>query len=467
MASYDTLLEMCGFEKDEIHLQRSRIERVFAKTDIGDSDISHAEKRVKQQLDIDLLGVRKLLRAWLLELTDLVLSREEGKRIVYYGYPSIQGPGMAVKTALGEKSYVGCPDVVLCHTLGLVFDKLTPLLEAAEARGLPPGHGLCSLQQVRNGGMALGIIPVPDLVTGSSYYCDMGSKADELLHQIYGHPAVYIDGSMDSGWGEYPGYDPQRIKFLGSQLDKLFAVVTEVFGVEVTRESMQAAMVTSRRLFSGLGRMTFLMMADPVPVSAVVSGMALNLAAASTGRSMSDGPEAVEILCGEVQERVDKGFGIVEKGAPRVLNFAVHFSDPEVTHMMEKAGLALAASFVTVPPDKRDPSLRFNTLGEELAEAAMRGGAYHSTYGFAKRFAQAAKALDMDGVIWGYQYNCRPLALGSHLFKQVIEEEAGVPTLSLEMDLYESRNYSAEALRTRVEAFAEMLRARKAAPAAG
>ena len=463
MAFYDVLLEMCGWEKDDLQGQTRRIERVFSKTGIGREEVAHAEKRVKQQLDIELLGVRKLLRAWLLELTDLVLAREEGKSIVYYGYPSIQGPGMAIKIAMGAKSYVGCPDVVLCHTLGLIFDRLNPVLEAAERRGLPPGHGLCSLQQIRNGGLALGIIPVPDLVTGSSYYCDMGSKADELLHQIYGHPAVYIDGSMDSAWGQYPLYDQQRIKFLGAQVNKIFTTVKDLFGVNVTRESMQAAGATSRRLYSALGRITSLMMTDPVPISAVPSGIALNLAAASTGRSMTDGPEAVEILCREVQERVDRGFGIMEKGAPRVLNFAVHFSDPAITHMMEKAGLALAASFVTVPAEKRDPSLRFDNLGEELAEAAMRGGAYHSTYGFAKRFAQAAKALNMDGVIWGYAYNCRPMAIGSHLFQQVIEEEAGVPTLSLEMDLYESRNYSAESLRTRIEAFAEMLRTRKAA----
>jgi len=461
MAFYDGLLEICGFEKIEIDLQRPRMENLFSKINIGPEDMDRVEKRVTRQHDIKLKGVRKLLRAWLLELADLVLAHEEGKRIVYYGYPSIQGPGMAIKAALGENAYVGCPDVVLCHSLGLIFDGLTPILEAAENRGLPPGHGLCSLQQIRNGGLDLGIIPVPDLVTGSSYYCDMGSKADELLHEIYGHPAVYVDGSMDSRWGEYPRYDPKKIVFLGAQLNKLFTKVEDILGAKVTRDCMHEAMNTSRQLFSALGRLTYQMMADPVPISAVVSGMALNLAAASTGISMSEGPDAINILCQEVQQRVDAGIGITVKGAPRVLNFAVPFSDPEITHMMERAGLALAASFVTVPPGKRDPSLCFETLGEELAEAAMRGGAYHSTYGFAKRFAQAANVLKMDGVIWGYQYNCRPLALGSHLFKQVIEEEAGVPTLSLEMDLYESRSYSAEALRTRVEAFAEMLRSKR------
>ena len=51
----------------------------------------------------------------------------------------------------------------------------------------------------------------------------------------------------------------------------------------------------------------------------------------------------------------------------------------------------------------------------------------------------------------------------SKLLKLHIEKEKGLPTLLLDMDIYDDRNYSAAALRTRLEAFAEMLKARKAA----
>jgi benzoyl-CoA reductase/2-hydroxyglutaryl-CoA dehydratase subunit BcrC/BadD/HgdB len=459
---YNGLLEICGFAPSEIVAERPRIEYVLHKIGLDTDDLQRAETRVRQFLEVELAGIRKLLRAWLLELFDLMTAKEDGKTVVYYGYPSIQGPGMAIKAASPDGLYIGCPDVVLCHTLGLIFDKLTPLLEAAEANGLPAGHGLCSLQQIRNGALALGIIPVPDLVTGSSYYCDMGSKADELLHQIYGQPSIYIDGSMDTPWGEYPNYDPERLVFFGEQIDKLFAKVHDIIGVRATAESMMKAMETSRTMLGALGRLTYLMMSDPMPISGVASGMAVNLAGASTGRSMTEGPDAVLTLCEEVQARVSAGKGIVEKGAPRVMIFAQHLSDPAITKMMENVGLAVAASLVTVPPPKRDKNLQLATVGQTLAEAAMRGGAFHSTYGFAMRWVDAVKTLNMDGVIWGYQYNCRPLSIGSHLVKQVIEQETGVPTLSLEMDYYETRNYSAEALRTRVEAFAEMLKSRKA-----
>ena len=68
----------------------------------------------------------------------------------------------------------------------------------------------------------------------------------------------------------------------------------------------------------------------------------------------------------------------------------------------------------------------------------------------------------MDGVIWGYLYHCRPLAQTPHIVKKWVEENTGIPTVSLEMDIYDSRNYSVGVMRTGEEAFAGMLRARRA-----
>ena len=461
---YDGLVKLCGFEDDDAAREKPRMDKVFPRLELGAEDMERAVEWVKKNHDVELKGVRRLLRAWLLELLDMVLARDEGKTIIYYGYPSIPGPGMAIKAAAdlaGKDVYVACPDVILCHTLGQIFNKLGPIIETGEQGGLPPGHGLCSLQQIRNGGLAKGIIPVPDLVTGSSYFCDMGSKADELLHEKYGHRAIYIDGSMDSRWGEYPNYQPERVEFMGTQLNKLFDTVKEVIGAEVNAEAWDRAMDTSRALYGVLGRLTRLMMADPLPVSYVTAGLALQLTAGSTGRSMTEGPEAVSTLCDEVEKRVDQGIGVVEKGAPRVLLLIAPFSDPSIIHMMEDAGLAITSGIFTVP-GKKHPPTTYTTLGEIRAEREMRDGFYHSNFGTAKRVEEAVRDLKVDGVLWGYLYNCRPLAETSHTIKKWVEETTAVPVLSLEIDAYDSRNYSAAALRTRVEAFAEMLRARKA-----
>ena len=455
---YDELLKLCGFEAEEINNERPRIEKAFRKLELGPEDVKRAESRVKQNHDIELMGVRKLLGVWFKELVDLVLARDEGEKVVYYGFPTIMGPGMAVAIA-SQEIYCACPDVVLCHTMGQIFNKLAPILEAGEENGLPPGHGLCSLQQIRVGALAKGIIPIPDMVFGSSYFCDMGSKADELLHERYGHPTIYIDGSMDSRWGEYPEYLPQRVEFLGAQLSKLFDKVKEILGVEVTQDVWNKANAMSRDVYSGIGQLTTqVAKADPMPISRADVEVSVFLFSGSTGRARTEGPNALAILNQEVKKRIDTGVGVVEEGAPRIMTMYEHFSDPSITHMMEDAGLAISAT-VFGPPPKSRPT--YTTLSEMVAEREMRLGAYHSAYGIAKRCELSVEDSKVDGVIYNYLYNCRPFALTSHLVKRWIEENMGVPVLSLEFDLYDSRSYSAAALRTRVETFAEMLRAKK------
>ena len=114
MTAYcDGLLRICGFDDDEIAEQGPRIEEVCRKIGIGPQDMDRVEGRVKSRLDIEMIGVKKLLRAWILELSDLILAKDEGKTIVYYSYPSIQGPGMAIKASSNGNLYIGCPDAIV------------------------------------------------------------------------------------------------------------------------------------------------------------------------------------------------------------------------------------------------------------------------------------------------------------------------------------------------------------------
>ena len=124
---YDRLFKLCGFEYEEIEMERPRIEASFEILGISPEDMETADSWVRQNHDISLEGVRKLLGAWLKELIDLVLAREEGKKIVYYGFPAILGPGL-ILTASSEDVFVSAPDMVLDHTMGQIFNKLDPIL---------------------------------------------------------------------------------------------------------------------------------------------------------------------------------------------------------------------------------------------------------------------------------------------------------------------------------------------------
>jgi 2-hydroxyglutaryl-CoA dehydratase, D-component len=465
-AYYDELLTLCAFEPEEIEYRRPRIESAFHKLGLGPADMERAVSRVRKGFDLDLLGVRKALGVWLKELFDVVLAREEGKKLIYFGYPPFQYIGLVIKAATGSKDafYIGCPEVVLCQTLGQIFNKLHPLLEEGEAKGLAPGHAMCSLLQIKNGALEKGILPIPDMSIATSYFCDMGPKADELMQYRYGYPVQYVDSCLDSPWGEWPAFDPEKVRYLGTQVNELFKSLKDLFGLEITEEVWDSAKFLAGRLYLAANQLNQYLAADPVPLGVADSELIINFPMGCTGIAMEEGAEAVEILAREAGERVKKGIGVVPKNAPRVALAFQSLVDPVFNQMIAEVGLAVPVVAILLPPPPVPDSEAYPTLtlGEKRAEKAMHGGAYHSSYGLIKRMEESLKFAEVDGMIYNYQFSCRPLACNSKLLKLQIEKEGGLPTLLLDMDFYDDRNYSAAALRTRLEAFCEMLKARKA-----
>ena len=86
---YDGLLKLCGFEDEEITKEKTRIDKAFERLELGYEDMDRAEAWIMQGHDVELVGVRKLLGIWLKELIDLVLAKDEGKTVVYYGFPGV------------------------------------------------------------------------------------------------------------------------------------------------------------------------------------------------------------------------------------------------------------------------------------------------------------------------------------------------------------------------------------------
>jgi hypothetical protein len=459
---YDGILKLCGFEDEEIEQERSRIEKSFERLGIGPEDMEPAEDWVRQNHDVTLTGVRKLLGAWLKELIDLVLAKDDGKKIVYFGFPAILGPGLML-SASSKDVFVCAPDMVLDHTMGQIFNKLTPILEAGEANGLPAGHALCSLWQAKIGGVALGMVPVPDFALASSYFCDMGSKADDLVTALYGTPVAYIDGVMDSQWGEYPEYLPDRVQYLGAQLNQALNKAEEVLGIKVAPDAWEKSQEGGQAYVRNLVKLLDLMKADPVPVGLAELELLEALWGSSTGRGIREGIKAMEILISELEERVKAGIGATEKGAPRVMMAVGHTADPRVTRLVEDAGLAVPLTGVLawVGGPLVEPKGTYTTPGEVMADYELAAANFHGADAIIKRFEANVESVKLDGFIVNYPYNCRPAALTSHNQKKYLEEKTGLPVLSLEEDNFDSRAYSADSLRTKVETFADMLKARK------
>ena len=73
-----------------------------------------------------------------------------------------------------------------------------------------------------------------------------------------------------------------------------------------------------------------------------------------------------------------------------------------------------------------------------------------------------AKGL-IDGLLYTPVYQCRSFAGLPVPIKQTLESEVGIPVMYLETGAMDGRDHTYETMRTKVETFAELLKARKAA----
>jgi len=92
-----------------------------------------------------------------------------------------------------------------------------------------------------------------------------------------------------------------------------------------------------------------------------------------------------------------------------------------------------------------------------------RRGANYSSLAYILQLKELARLWNVDGIIFFRHYSCRQYSIFPIKAKEVIEKELGIPVLLLEGDYCDFRSYNAQQMRTRVETFAEIVKADKAA----
>ncbi|MBE3585223.1 MAG: 2-hydroxyacyl-CoA dehydratase [Thermoanaerobacter sp.] len=313
-------------------------------------------------------------------------------------------------------------------------------------------RNLCPLIKASLGARLSGTCPYfqsCDLLIGETT-CDGKKKAWEVLGEF---APVYV---MDLPQMKRP----QDLAAWRKEIELFLAMMEELTGCRVTPERLAEEIRLQNRLRRALERLYRARKADPVPVS----GKDVLLV---TQVSFYDDPsrfiEKTEAVAAEAEERIASGRGVFPSGAPRILVTGTPMAIPnwKLHHIIETAGAVVVC-------EETCTGTRFfehqvdesgQTLEEQLQALAERYlkincSCFTPNPGRIDDILRLVEEYRADGVIYYNLQFCHGYAIEYYAVEKALKAR-GIPVMKVETDYSEE---DAGQLRTRVEAFLEMLR---------
>ncbi len=466
--SYAELLSLAGFEGSELTDMLPDWITAAGKLGLSENDVRHAAQEwIPANFDIELKGVRKLIGAFLREAIDLTRAgqyKADGVKIVYGILPAITSNYLAIKASGGDKVFVSFPDIFLATTLNGFFHKVNKYLETAEASGMTYGCRHCALNKTRIGARLLDVIPSPDVIWTWGYICDEGPKTDEFMQHMCASDWEFIISRLphDTHFGENDSENQRRVKYLAQQMKDGYRSVQEKIGIEVSPESISEAVGVFGSYAKKLSELIGMVCkADPQPMGGselACFGYPLSMPFNTGFDHVLD---ALETTIQEVKDRIKKGEGIVPKGSPKLGCYFVSTPVPWISRMFRDNGVALSFSVLMTPTLAQLSPPSYDDPYMAAAQTWLRKPIGTNLGYEIKVTSERVRQYEPDGMLMGFYDFDRWLGAHQKIMSQAVEKETGIPHFYMESDFWEDRDYSPEALRTRIESICQIVKMNK------
>jgi len=465
---YEDFLRLTGFEEDEMPEYLPEWRKASEKLRLTEDDVRFAtEEWIPAYFQVELEGVRKSLGALIREAIDLTKAneyKEKGVKIVYGILPAILHYYYALKLTAPDKVYVAFPDIFLALVMNGLFHKLNPYLEEAEAGGIPYGCRHCALNKTRYAARRLGIIPSPDVNWIWGFICDEGPKTDEFIK-------VYHDPEWKTYITRLPHDQPlytvedeivDRVEYLAAQMRDGFEFVQKEIGIKVPEDKIIEVQNTWQRYAAKLTELYHLMTTEPQTLGGVNGRIFSEPLGAPFNTGIESMENALDILIKELKQKIAKKEGILPEGAPKLMAISIPACVPWIPKMFEENGVNLLFREMAVLSKKELQPSTFEDPYMGAAENWLRRSSNVNPGYRAEQICEKMETYGIDGMLFGLFDFDRWLGSDHRLMARMVEEKTGLPVFYVEGDVWEDRDYSPEALRTRIESICEIMKMRKA-----
>jgi benzoyl-CoA reductase/2-hydroxyglutaryl-CoA dehydratase subunit BcrC/BadD/HgdB len=368
-----------------------------------------------------------------------------GRRL-YAGEDTVAWAGVCVPfdllSAMGVVScFVEFVGAVLAST-----GSVNPMLEEAEQAGYPAES--CGFHRAVIGAVKKGVMPVPDFVIASTAPCAGGMTTLENLAQMFGKDMFLLHIPQEQ--------TERNVRILADRIKDMIAFVEAHTGKPMDEDRL-------RETIENVNRTRELMVE--------IYKYALEVPSPASDRMMADFGIVMPLLLGrketvevaeayrnEFREMVKAGRSGVPGERLRLMwiQDRIQFKHPLIKMLEQEYKASIVVEELnTIFWDPIDPDDPYTGFARRALAFPFNGAIDHRV----ARLQQMAKDYRVDGAINPCHWGCRQ-GTGSRGLIQAALQEIDVPVVNLEVDCADPRNFSEGQLKTRLEAFAEMLESR-------
>jgi len=331
------------------------------------------------------------------------------------------------------------------------------LCEAFERQGF--SRDLCSYARCVLGSLfdtenlPEGGLPKPDFLVASTGACDTHMKWFQVVSRMLKCPLFLLDAPYDMSGADSENLESHHIKQYVFQLEELIAFLEKQTGTKLDKKKLQETIKLSDRTSMLWGLIQDYRKTIPTPMDARDAFSAVFFMLCIPGTKMA--VDFYETLCEEVKTRVENKVGVITDEKYRLIwdNLPLWFNLQIFEYLNSLGAVVVAETFSHVWMGRLEASKPL----ESLARKYLPNFANASIDRKVNLVIELVKNFSADGVILPINWGCRMMSVNETIVKDTVYEKFGVPSLILDVDSSDWRNYNEAQVKAKIEGFLEIL----------
>ena len=326
-----------------------------------------------------------------------------------------------------------------------------------EAENCGFSQDICSYARIDigyflSGKTPVGKLPKPDILFCSNNICQTITYWFRVLSEHLKIPLILFDTPYNS-----EEITQTEISYMTQQFDEMIPILEKISGVKFDFTKFQNTIKIAKETSKIWGEILDTMRNQPAPMT--IFDAFGHLASVVSLRGLPVTLNYYKTLLDELQNRVKNGIGATKNEQKRLMwdNIAIWYKVREhANYFAEKGMNFVAATYPSAWAETAhfmDSEKPFESLAHVYSSIILNNNLKYRL----ELMSNLIRDFQIDGLVIHSAKSCKPYSVGQYDLKRLLRENLNIPSVIIDADITDSRAYSEEQTRTRLDAFCESL----------